>query len=206
MKLYHIHRNNNYDDLYYEGNTLVFGKTPNQMYSWFLSESSDYDERIEIEDDKTICYHRDLADVLDIDVINKMSDEEKKNLVKKLHAYVQNTKINFREMILEEVRLKSFPTRPSRYTCMWLTDKDGIDEWYKKLHRPSDGEYKIFEVEADGNIFLSSSLLLPHTSFPHEKMYGCAYRYWNPDDRSLKVIESREYLLEGQARLVKRVK
>ena len=117
MKLYNIHKSNHFDDLYYEGSSFIVGDKPNKFREEFLSRSCSY-----------------LDHILDYDLISKMNDEDMKKLVIFMKTFVSNSIIDFRELILEDVRSKYYKDRPSRYNCMWLTDEESLPFWIKWIN------------------------------------------------------------------------
>ena len=95
MKLYNIHKSNQYDDLYYEGSSFIVGNKPNKFREEFLSRSCSYLDHIERKDDITIDHYHNLLDLLDFDLISKMNDEEMKKLVIFMKTFVSNSIIDF---------------------------------------------------------------------------------------------------------------
>ena len=118
--------------------------------------------------------------------------------------YIQNSQVDFREIILEDVRRELYPNYPSRYNCMWLTDRDSLPFWEDML-KTNFRSHQIFEVEPSGKIFVSTDTLLPEGYHPHDMQYEEALHYWNPTQSDLE-INTREYLFEGDLKLTKRVK
>ena len=62
------------------------------------------------------------------------------------------------------------------------------------------------EVEADGNLFVSTNKLLPSRSTKVQNIEFDAERYWNPTEYELNHSNTKEYLLEGTAKLIRKVK
>ncbi len=85
-----------------------------------------------------------------------------------------------------------------------MTDEESVDTWMKYL-RYRDG-YQLFEVEADGNIFVSTNKLLPEGFHKTKMIYEESFRYWNPSEEDLKDAKDKEYLFEGNLRILRRVK
>ena len=204
MKLYHIHKLNKYDDLYKVGNTIYIGGKSNIFREDFLSESSSYIKNTELKDGMKINHRNDINELLDLDKINKMNGKDKEKLFYLIKNYIKNSQIDIRELILEEVRCKCFDDKPSRYSCMWLTDESSLDSWYKLLLNKN--EYQLFEMEVDGNIYVSTNELLPVCFHSYNLMYKEAYDYWNVNYNDIKNRSDKEYLLEGSAKILRRVK
>ncbi len=204
MKLYHIHKPNKYDDLYVEGNSFEVGKKANSFYSEFLNRSSSYLHHVEEKDGKTINHRNNINELLELDEINNMTPEQKKELFYLIKGYVIDSQIDIREMILEEVRFRYFNDLPTRRSCMWLTDEESLEKWYKLL-KYGDG-YSLYEVDVDGNLFISTNELLPQTHCSRDLMYKAAYDYWKPTKEDLKDAKDKEYLFEGEVKILRRVK
>lgn len=141
---------------------------------------------------------------MDIEKISKMSDKEKIDLVDRVKEIIHNSNIDFRELILEEVRLRCFNDRPTRYKCMWLTDEESLPFWLDTLKNIK--ELKTYELEVDGNIFVSTNSLLPDGYITKDLIYSKALEYWNPKEEDLKDAKDKEYLFEGKVKVLKRIK
>lgn len=203
--LYHIHTGCNYSDDFYVGNTLEFGNGINNFRKKFMLRDCTFTDEIK-RGDKIISVHRDLEDFMNMDRINDLSLSKRIELFETVRRYIHNSKIDMREMILEDVRKELYPQYPSRYSCAWLTDEDSLPYWIEALNLTErDKEYAIYEVQADGNMFVSLDRLLPRCYMPHNDMYEQALQYWNPSKEDLKKVNEKEYLLEGTMKLVKRV-
>ena len=201
MELYHIHRINEHGN-YEVGQILHPGTAFNSMHESFLNLSSSFPATTKEINGKTINYmtrfDEYLGKVMESDNI---SPEELKKILLFARSYTLNSSINTREMILEEVRRESYPTLPSRYSCIWLTDDDSFFHWLQEL---KSGKKEICTVEVNGNLFLSADSLLPSISIPNDEMYKQAHKYWNPDPEYLKTATDREYLFEGELKIIKK--
>ena len=204
MKLYHIHKPNKYDELFVEGNSFEVGKKGNSLYSEFLNRSSSYLHHTEEIEGQIYNHRNNINELLEIDEINKMTSKQKRDLFYLIKGYVIDSQIDIRELILEEVRYKHFNNLPSRRSCMWLTDEESLDRWYKLLNY-KDG-YSLYEVDVDGNIFVSTNTLLPKSHCSRDLMYRASFDYWNPKEENLKDAKDKEYLFEGEVKVLRRVK
>ncbi len=119
----------------------------------------------------------------------------------------ENYDIMLRELALEQVRQKSFPDKPSRLHCMYLSmTKEialkNIDSMVKNNTRGA----KIFQVVAvklNGNLHKAAGRVTRESeSFNHyaEK----AVEYWSQTD--LKDEDVMEVLFEGEAEIVEIIK
>ena len=96
---------------------------------------------------------------------------------------------------------------------MFLTDERNLEYWYNKLCKDtsrfeflSNDPIKVFEVEAEGNLFESSIDLLPGIYDMNLNIKGNANRYWAPSEYDLNNSYPNEYLLEGKAKILRRIK
>ncbi|MCR4581260.1 MAG: DUF2441 domain-containing protein [Bacilli bacterium] len=204
MRLYHIHRSNSSDQLFYPGNEINVGSDYNYLHLHYLNRSLTIDEDKE-EEGIIKTYKRNVLDFLTEEAISQMTPEERKDLLYKLHSMIHNIELDRREEILEEVRRKHYPTRPSRYKCMWLTNAESIETWLKFVTL-KDSIYQVFEVEVDGNLFKSCDGLLPQGYYDPEYAMELAHKYWNPVPDYLSGRDDIEYLFEGNAKIIERVR
>ena len=213
MKLYHIHRENKYDDLFKEGNIIEFGKDDNFLKESLYDISPTFTQVKTLEDGKKIKKYKRLDEVLNLTDFEKYSKKNQRQLFEMVREYIDLSSTFNREMILEEVRKDKYPDKPSRLKSMFLTDEEGLNNWFEILNYNSlrfyydrEKHFEIFEVEADGNIFVSTSKLLPSRSTKVQNMCFDANRYWNPTEYELTHSNTKEYLLEGTAKLLRKVK
>ena len=213
MKLYHIHRENKYDNLFKEGNTIEFGKNDNFLKESLQDISSSFTQVKTLEDGKNIKKYTKFDEALYYPTFENYSRKNQMQLLEMVREYVMLTSTLNRENILEEVRKNKFPELPSRFKCMYLTDEEGLERWLDVLKRNNarffyekENPIEIFEVEAKGNRFVSSIKLLPSTGTKLQNMYFDAERYWNPTEYELAHSNCKEYLVEGEVKILRKVK
>jgi len=204
MKLYHLHNDEFEGEKYVEGNEFTIGGELNPFTRDFMDRSTTYIESSKKENGNLVCYHKAILDLLDIAVISEMSDDEKIKLVETVRGVISNNQIDIRELIMEEVRFKYFPTRPSRQTCMWFSDEQSLPYWEHILDRKKNKS--IYEMEVEGNIFVSTGDLIPSGHLPHDIMFEQAMKYWDPNPEYLQYRTDKEYLATGTAKVLRRVK
>ena len=204
-QLYHIHISNRFDDQFKEGNTIYIGDEPNSFRHAFLNRSCTFVEKVEVlSDGKEQHFHRDILDFFNPEKIRELPVDKQLEVLLAARQYIQNSKVDFREIILEDVRRELHPNLPSRYNCFWLTDKDSLPFWEDML-KTKERKHEIYEVEPNGKIFVSTDDLLPACHHPHNMQYNEAINYWDPKPSDLEK-NTREYLFEGELKLTKRVK
>ena len=204
-QLYHIHINNRFDDQFVEGNTIHTGDEPNTFRHAFLNRSCTFIEKTIIDEQgREGNFRRDILEFFTPEKIRTLPVDKQLEVLVAARQYIQNSKVDFREIILEDVRRELYPQYPSRYSCFWLTDKDSLPFWEDML-KTKERSHQIFEVEPQGKIFVSTDDLLPECHHPHNMQYEEAIRYWDPKPSDLEK-NTREYLFEGKLTLTKRVK
>ena len=204
MKLYHIHKFNDIKDDFKVGDILETNDL-NRLRKDQLNCSSSYLKEVVKNDKGTFNMYEPLDSLLEMEKLEKMSREEIVKTVDLLKEYIHNNGIYRRESVLEEVRRESFIELPSRYKCMWLTDEECIESWLRLLGT-KEGHYSINEMELDGNLFCSTDDLLPNYYEPIKNIYADAYRYWGRTQQNLDESDKREYLFEGQAKVLRKLK
>ena len=205
MVYYHIHRKGFQDELYHERSTIHFGKNSNRMWKNFLNRSGSYVESIETgPDGEEICHRRSFKTITSYDDYLKLDPEEQRKYFNYLYGFAIDSAMDFREIILEQIRRNINPNLPSRVTCAWITNKKNLDKWIELL-KVKDGDYEIYKVDPDGITFSSTNELLPVDYYPHNRQIIQARRYWTPTREDI-TNGTREILFEGDLRLLKRVK
>ena len=203
MKLYHIHRHNKYDDKFYEGNIILSGEMINCMRERYLSRCHVYLDLLKYKHKMDGAIFNGSGEPLSYDDIIKSTDLQKIELFIRTYGRSYESMVDLRELMLEEVRTLYHPELPSRFTCMWLTDEDSVDYWDTTIDH---GNNEIYEVETDGKLFASTNKLLPWMYDSKKEMYIKAHHYWTPTDKELNKATDKEILLEGKAKILRRVK
>lgn len=199
MELYHIHKLNDFDPNFEVGNTFTVGQDYNMMTQFFLNMSPSEVYCPELKPEP----YFDYTELLQEDVIDALDPESLKLNFLEFRKYIHTKMIDTRELLLELARLKINPNLPSRQKCMWLTDIESLPYWSYNFGRMP---HAIYKLDVDGNIFESADHLLPNPNETHSVMMEQAEKYWQPTHNDLRRMTDREYLLEGQVRVLKRVK
>lgn len=201
MDLYHIRKYKDEIDNYKVGQILEFNKDkPNQLRQEALDFDGYYLDKIK----ENINYWEPLEHIFNID-LNEVDRNRLRRMKDSLEVFVHNEKIFKRESILEEIRREYYSGLPSRYNCMWVTDEECIDSWMKLLEE-RDLNMSVFKIELDGNLFATTDELLPDPVIKTKDIYEQAHRYWNPTESDLNNSIKREYLFEGTAKIIRKVK
>ena len=204
MILYHIQRECDFTPLYYPVSEFIVGEDYNRLHKNSFDHDGTYIESTEVRDGKEYNHKRNVIELLDWDKILDMTSVEQLNLVNLMKGITHNDRLDLREYILENIRLQYYPDRPSRFKCIWLTDEESLDRWYKIIDRHNAG-FSIYEMDVEGNVFKSADHLLPQPCWSNGLIEEVAHKYWNPKESDL-TKNDREYLFEGRARVIKKVK
>ncbi|CQR54624.1 DUF2441 domain-containing protein [Paenibacillus riograndensis] len=122
---------------------------------------------------------------------------------------IQHLNFVLREMVFEEVRMKHFPDHPSRQTCLYVTNKEELAYWYRRLVRK---EKRIIVFELTGRIHQASEW---HTFVGDlksvEQYRQLANWYWNGTPAKTVwgeywsnkgQLDRQEWIFEGTAYVV----
>ena len=198
MILYHVHKFNQFDNLYQEGNSFVIGNEYNEFTKELMSTPTTSMAN------GSSCSFSTLFDHFAFDTLNK---DEKILAYEDIKAYLFDSVINTREMLLEQKRLESFPNLPSRYKCIWLCDENGVGTWVYSLNC-FDG-FNVFEVEVNteenDKLFKAEATLLPQFGESNFDILKKAEIYWSNGIKVPKEESVSEYLYTGNVRIRKRV-
>jgi hypothetical protein len=107
------------------------------------------------------------------------------------------------EMVFENIRLKDFPERSSRFDCNFVCPNiASLRHFVVSCGRPFDLLYEV-EIVNSGAKMLETDWTLPSSTHPNIKVLEeVARRYWNPGIVEEKV---REVLTESSIRITKRL-
>jgi len=116
------------------------------------------------------------------------------NFQQRAFGVANHYRVLARELLLEKVRCESFPSVPSRHSCIFLIESDiGIQNWKNQIIS-SGHPYQIVEVSATGNSMRVDSKNLPIGNEPISEWDLKALKYWGGELTNEPCIE---VLLEG---------
>ena len=204
MILYHIHTNPKLE--YTPGEVMTIGSVENKLrqHNLDVTPSFIYDE-VKQPNGEVHSFRRGLEQYIDIDEYSKLTDEQKRNFLGGLRAYVHNSSIANREYAMELARKQLHKKLPSRYNCIWLTDVHCLEFWIDQIAR-NRGFYQLYQVETDHDPFVSTNKLIPNRNKPIYQQVIDAKRYWTPKEYDLKYANDKEYLYTGDLKILRRVK
>lgn len=188
--LYHIHRSEYMNDLWHAGNEFIINKGYDAFFYLRLLE----------EEKRLIDRYNDY----DIDYIIAIMEEMKsKDVVSKDIIYDFDKMLNNyyflrREKALEEGRKMFNPDAPSRLHSLFCTEKVDIAYWSKMI---GGDLFKIFSLELDGNLFVSSDLFFPDKNLMYDIQVEESKLYWKSNMNSDGL--RKEYLFQGKVKIIK---
>ncbi len=194
--MYHIHRPNQYDELWQAGNELIIDDT-------FVSECGMaipyFNTNVICDDDSVRSLEGFLKGYLEQGVEN-LDLETIQLLLKDSYRIIHNANRAKCEAALEICRRQKFKLCPSRLHSIWVTDKDNIDFWSDIL----TGK-EIFELDLTGRLFKTSDIYIPDNHLSLAQAIKEAENYWNPVFTE-EAEAKKEYLFQGQVLIKKKIK
>lgn len=125
-----------------------------------------------------------------------------KDLTFKMSNALANYDLFMREIALEEVRKEKFPSRPSRFKCMYLseTQEEATKNWEAMAKKFPENQYQVVAVKLNGEAFYVKECGIgrPGISFNAYKLL--AEKYWGQDQNSKE--KTKEILFVGDAEIV----
>jgi hypothetical protein len=102
------------------------------------------------------------------------------------------------EKIFEEIRQSEFNKLPSRYSCIYLADKDNIEFWHTKaLEQLELQELPIYEFKATGQIHYADAEWLEIDIVSDDDYRNVARQYWEGKPCPTAKEDRREILFCG---------
>lgn len=128
----------------------------------------------------------------------------KKIILEEVRKITRDAALFKREMAMENFRKDNGYFLPSRLSCIYATDEEGIDYWKKSL---SDGSLDIFRIDCMDEVFKTNEIFIPKESLGYEQLYKDSYKYWNPKFKNISENEKMrvEYLVQGKVKVLEKV-
>jgi hypothetical protein len=191
------------------GKTYAFGQERNHHMQRLLAE----DVRVNIAGVGPMTLDVVIKDYLDPATLNYYrtirqkgyTGGEKGLLAGAAHVIDQQARL-LRELLFEQVRLDSFPQKPSRLTSIWLIPQreDVLDQWCATV--PPSQEYRVFELAAEGNFHFGAGKYLRVGNACTETLLDNARRYWSESVDLNEPTASIEILLSGTVTVQRELK
>ena len=118
-----------------------------------------------------------------------------------------HTSVALRELALEEVRQKKYPTYPSRMSCLYvsktLEEATKWGEFFAQLGRPT---YHIVKLEVRGNYFIGDATKCFKGQLHKQENLRLAELYWENESNDTEQLPVYEMLVDGHIIVVEIVK
>ncbi len=137
---------------------------------------------------------------------------EKVDAVKEIYAYPEryqaealehHTSVALRELALEEVRKRRFPSYPSRMGCLYVSyTREEARRWrdfFTQIGRPV---YGIVKLEVEGNFFAGDACKCFDGRLDEKENLKLAQRYWENEPDETGPLPVCEVLVDGRIRVV----
>ena len=141
---------------------------------------------------------------------------EKINIVKEIYRNPVNytaetlehhTSVAMRELALEEVRKKKYPTYPSRMSCLYVSrtfeEADNWGKYFAKIGRPT---YCIVKLEIEGNYFYGDATKCFDAQLDKQENMRLAEIYWKNESGDSDDPPIVEMLVDGHIKVVEMMK
>ena len=187
--LYHIHRHNQFDDIWNSSDTIMIDDT---YQSNLYSEIKQFEQYLI---NKWGTYELDIIiKILERLVLESSNDLNEQKNTKHI---LNNMYILRREQALEKGRILYASDIPSRFHSLFLTDYNNLSYWTNLV---GNNDYDIFELKCDGNLFVTSDELAPNFLLEFDKQVELSKLYWKPNVKE-KLLK-KEYLFQGNGRII----
>lgn len=106
--------------------------------------------------------------------------------------------VALRELALEEVRLKKYPTHPSRMSCLYvsetLKEAEDWEKYFVEIGRPT---YSIAKLEIKGNCFTGDAIKCFDGGLDKQENLRLAELYWENKNTDIENPPICEMLVDG---------
>lgn len=186
--LYHIHRNENQDNLWYVGNEIIVDDNfQSNFYTSLLKEERPLVQRYGVYDiDYFIAMMEEMK-------LHNFKDSNNNFLFHKLLHCCYSLR---RERALEEGRKIFALNCPSRMHSIFLTGKSDLSYWENCVGNQS---FHTFSLNCNGNLFVSSDSFFPQYTLLFDKQVEQSKIYWNPE---IEKVKHKEILFQGTAKII----
>lgn len=189
--MFHIHRQNNMDNLWQVGNTIIVDDNFEAMY-WQKLLQNDYILKMRYGINYDIDY---IISTIEETEERTFAEDEISNQIEK---YLISCYFLRREQALEEGRKIYAPDAPKRYNSLFLSNRHDLFYWEKVI---GDNRFQKFLLELDGQTFTTSDTFFPLHTLTLENQVEASKDYWKPKIK--KKTLQQETLFQGTAKIIK---
>lgn len=139
-----------------------------------------------------------------LDIVNDIYSNPDKYSAETLEHH---TSVALRELALEEVRKKKYPSYPSRMSCLYVSktfeEADNWGKFFAKIGRPT---YHIVKLKIDGNYFIGDATKCFDGQVDKQENIRLAELYWENKPNDTNSPSICEMLVDGNITVVEIVK
>lgn len=173
---------------------IIIGNDFNPFYNYFYSTNDNIPVGIP-DGTQTIHYSTHLENLARATGIARYPSPQ--IIFPYLHNKFHDLSTLNRELILENIRIQSYPHMPSRLKCLWVTKtREEAQAWIN--HFSNEKEPKLISFESIVEPIKVDSMLipLPHDSLKDKEVKS--HSYWSGEMSEKPMIE---YLFQGKAKI-----
>ncbi len=125
-----------------------------------------------------------------------------KKLMLEMSRALQDYDLFMREIALEEVRQEKFPSLPSRFKCMYLSEnREDVQKNLEIMkNSKSNNQYQGVVVKLNGEIFCVRDFSIGRPGTSYNEYKKLAEKYWEQDQNSK--TPAKEILFVGDAEII----
>lgn len=199
-EMYHYHKEGKYDNVWIEGNTFT---VDNSFHSFLGNILYEFETVVPTTSGDRVAFDKILKNIIEDDIENIDKDYGLQVLVT-AQRILENAAIYNREYALEAYRKLHCPTLPSRLHSIWLCDTSSLKHWEPIFN--DMGKFSLYKLLVSGQLFQSSEYFLPQDGICLQDGLIEAYNYWNPSFHTPIEIEQKEYLFQGNVKILEKIK
>lgn len=141
-------------------------------------------------------------------LLNKIKENKpiSSNELKEINEAMLDYSYCLREIGMEYCRKQYYPDRPSRFTCMFLCEKEEDAKKYLSTAKAknNNAEPKVVKVKLNGKLFKTTNKY-NRRDLSFDGFVENAHNYWKGVDENFN-DDSTEFLFEGTAEIVEIIK
>ncbi len=106
------------------------------------------------------------------------TEDNLKFVYQSLQSISKECSFYIREQVFEDVRKQFFSDKPSRKTCLWVSEKEHLPFWISAV---TGNNRVLLTLELEGNVFVGDNYWLTANTFSSKEYSERAYRYWSQE-------------------------
>jgi hypothetical protein len=145
-----------------------------------------------------------LAMILEIDKQSKWQSDPDHFIPFVDHILMALVKSNRRymEWVLEKMRSEKYSNLPSRFNCIFLSQKEDIEKWYPAISDNFKNTPPIYRLSINGEIHYADQGFIDTDIFEHSVYEEWAEKYWKGE--KMQADSTLEILFQGEIEVVEK--